>query len=405
MITSPLGARECAGMKVSLTTKYRAPHRRPRRPANFSLLNPRVQKSLLALQRAMESRTFLKAAERLVAATIPCDVVYTLLHFEIDRGRSMTAWGSDGAQFTNEYVRASLIGNPLGWVLATHKGVKSFPLCDCYPNLEAMERDPFFIRFCKRIGTYHATVLIFWRENLDGADLIVSPHRGPQWPKFSEEEVARMDLIHPHIDAAYRRVNKLQSQNCARRGLEEFIGLLPLPAVLVDWKLTTLFHNMAGREIAARWAGAGPHDKCSPNAFEIPPDLLGEIEVMKEDWTTALRAGPGPTNFLERTVAHPNQPGLRAQISMTALRSPHFGKPSFIIRFETERHGSNGKLAALTRLSARERDLALMVSDGMSNQEMADALGRSLNTVKSELHSVFKKLEIPSRARLMALLR
>ena len=46
-----------------------------------------------------------------------------------------------------------------------------------------------------------------------------------------------------------------------------------------------------------------------------------------------------------------------------------------------------------------------MVSDGMSNQEIADALGRSLNTVKSELHAVFKKLEIPSRARLMALLR
>jgi DNA-binding CsgD family transcriptional regulator len=46
-----------------------------------------------------------------------------------------------------------------------------------------------------------------------------------------------------------------------------------------------------------------------------------------------------------------------------------------------------------------------MVSEGKSNQEIADALGRQLNTVKSELVSVFIKLEIPNRARLMALLR
>jgi DNA-binding CsgD family transcriptional regulator len=46
-----------------------------------------------------------------------------------------------------------------------------------------------------------------------------------------------------------------------------------------------------------------------------------------------------------------------------------------------------------------------MVNEGKSNQEIADALGRQLNTVKSELHSVFRKLEILSRARLIALLR
>jgi hypothetical protein len=30
-----------------------------------------------------------------------------------------------------------------------------------------------------------------------------------------------------------------------------------------------------------------------------------------------------------------------------------------------------------------------MVNEGKSNQDIADALGRQLNTVKSELHSVF----------------
>jgi DNA-binding CsgD family transcriptional regulator len=380
-----------------------APQREPRRAAELSLLNPKVQKPLLALQTAMESKSFLKAAEQLLQAVVPCDVVYTLLHYSMDRGCSTVAWGSDGSVFDNEYLRASLQGNPLGRVLATKPGVKVHTLRDCYATEEAMESDPFFVNFIKRIGLRHACPMIFWREKLDGADLVIGAHRSARWPPFSSEDVAAMELIHPHVDAAYRRVNALQSQRCARRALEEFIDLLPLPAILIDWELTPFFHNTAAREAAARWSGAGRHVKVAAQEFTVPPDLLMTIGTMKEDWTNALLKAPGPTTFLERTLTQST--GWRALISMTALRSPHFGRPSFVIRFESDIPARNGRLAALTRLSTRERDLALMVSDGMSNQEIADALGRSLNTVKSELHGVFKKLGIPSRARLMALLR
>jgi DNA-binding CsgD family transcriptional regulator len=390
---------------VSLSTKYSAPQREPQPAPELSLLNRKVQKPLLALQAATESKTLLKAAEQLLHAVVPCDVVYTLLHYSMDRGRSTVAWGSDGSVFDNEYLRASLQGNPLGWVLATKPGVKTHTLRDCYPTEEAMESDPFFINFIQRIGLRHACPLIFWRENLDGADLVIGAHRSAKWPAFSPADIAAMELIHPHVDAAYRRVNALVSQRCARRGMEEFVALLPLPAILVDWELKGLFHNAAGREAAARWAGASAHLNTPAKGFQPPPDLLCVLAEMKQDWTAALLKDPGPAIFLERTLSHAKHAGLRALISMTALRSPHFGKPSFVIRFESDTPGADGRLATLTRLSKRERDLALMVSDGMSNQEIADALGRSLSTVKSELHVVFKKLEIPSRARLIALLR
>ena len=394
-------------MKVTLATKYSAPHREPESAGALSLLNPKVQKPLLALQTAMGSRTFLKAAEQLLHAAVPCDVVYTLLHYSADRGRSMIAWGSDGVVFSNDYVQASLRGNPLGWVLATQPGAKTFALCDCYPDLAAMERDPFFLRFIQGIGIYHATVMIFWREHLEGADFVMGPHRGPQWPKFSPEEVATMELIHPHIDAAYRRVNELQSQNCARHGMEEFVALLPLPALLVDWNLTLLFHNDSAAQAVARWAGTDPHLKLTRRLFKLPEDLRTALDAMREEWTTTLRdeAGAASTPFRERTLVQASDPQMRALISMTALRSPHFGKPSFVVRFEEHGDRAQGPLSALTRLSSREQKLVHLVCDGRSNQEIADALGRSVNTVKSELHAVFKKLGIPSRTRLMALLR
>lgn len=382
----------------------------PRHPparglGELSIHNPRFQKLLLALHTATESRRFLKAAERLIHFAIPCDVVYTLLHYSMDRGRSTVAWGSDGSTFSNEYLRESLIGNPLGWVLATKPGVKTWALCDCYPSIEAMESDPFFIRFIQGIGIYHASTMIFWRENLNGADLVMGPHRSAEWPKFSPEEVGRMEAIHPHIDAAYRRVIKLESQTCARRGLEEFVSMLPLPAILIDWEFVALFQNNTAENAAAVWNGNDGHLKPSGRDIFVPSDLLTVIEEMRGEWTTALREDPGPAVFRERVVRHPHESGMRALISMTALRSPHFGRPSFVVRFETDRRGPDGALSALTRLTSREQKLVKLVCEGQSNQEIADAVGRAVNTVKSELHTVFKKLGIPSRTRLITLLR
>jgi DNA-binding CsgD family transcriptional regulator len=45
------------------------------------------------------------------------------------------------------------------------------------------------------------------------------------------------------------------------------------------------------------------------------------------------------------------------------------------------------------------------VCEGRSNQEIADEARLSLPMVKKHLHAVFRKLEVNSRSRLIALLR
>ena len=62
-------------------------------------------------------------------------------------------------------------------------------------------------------------------------------------------------------------------------------------------------------------------------------------------------------------------------------------------------------LSHLVRLTRREQNLARLVCDGRSNQEIADESGLSLETVKKHLHSIFQKLEVPSRSRLITLMR
>jgi DNA-binding NarL/FixJ family response regulator len=51
-------------------------------------------------------------------------------------------------------------------------------------------------------------------------------------------------------------------------------------------------------------------------------------------------------------------------------------------------------------LTAREREVAELISLGASNKEIADRLGITERTVKAHLTSVFQKLHLSSRLQL-----
>jgi DNA-binding CsgD family transcriptional regulator len=57
------------------------------------------------------------------------------------------------------------------------------------------------------------------------------------------------------------------------------------------------------------------------------------------------------------------------------------------------------------RLTPAERAVALVLADGLSNQQIADQLGKSVNAVKFILHRIYVKSGVPNRAALVAVLR
>ena len=61
------------------------------------------------------------------------------------------------------------------------------------------------------------------------------------------------------------------------------------------------------------------------------------------------------------------------------------------------------EMTMLRRLSVRERELMLLVAEGLSNKEVAGQLDISERTVETHLQSIFRKLGIRKRTRLAAL--
>ena len=157
----------------------------------------------------------------------------------------------------------------------------------------------------------------------------------------------------------------------------------------------------------------GPEEaKRTKASSSMPSEILDRCRVLKEKWRTAQpqMGRRRRTDFKEEQVNHPRLPDLRATIQLKQINSVGVARPHFFIACEDlcrygERSGRFGlfRLPGLARLTRREREVAQLACEGRSNKEIAQNACLSLPTVKKHLHSVFRKLQVPSRSRLVAL--
>ena len=78
--------------------------------------------------------------------------------------------------------------------------------------------------------------------------------------------------------------------------------------------------------------------------------------------------------------------------------------PSFVIELERVERPDHPSLL-LQKMTAGEREVAMVVLDGLSNQEVADQLAKSVPAVKFLLHRIYQKTGVSNRAALVAALR
>jgi DNA-binding CsgD family transcriptional regulator len=253
--------------------------------------------------------------------------------------------------------------------------------------------------------------LNFWHGGLFQG--LIGLHRTSGQRDFTDAELTLLEQLHPHFNTVLQRILSLHRERAVRLSLEKLLVNLPIATVLLDWDLRVASRNHSAVELCARWE-IGPERAAREKyrAFRLPREVLAYCEQFKATWNPCLHrecALAAPAGIY---LSHPQQPGLRASVNLLQLDAAPLSMPMFLIRFEDNQdrwRPANGHpagaISLLTRLSPRERDVARLVGQGCSNDEVAQKLSKSVLTVKRQLRSIYQKLDVDSRGRLTALLR
>jgi DNA-binding CsgD family transcriptional regulator len=367
-----------------------------------AVIDPSLEKTLLSLHAAMDVGSFWKAIQQLLATAIPNRLVGLML--QPNPTLPMIA------RWTSPMPDGFFAAEPLKNHIAAQPRQRFVRISDLFSNRSSLMKSTFYRRYMAPQKCAHGVGLPFWK----GQRLIcvIAIMRTATQGDLSPAEIKLLQQLYPQFWTALRRLRLLEREHSVRMDFEEFLSRLPMPTILLRWNLKPIYQNRAARDFCAVWE-KGPEEAQLMNAASpIPSEILDRCRLLKEQWARAQRPIAPQAGFREERVHHPRSPHLRATLHLKQLGSAGVARPHFLIECEdlrssaAARSGSaSSRLPHLVRLTRREQEVARLVCEGRSNQEIADDAGLSLAMVKKHLHAIFRKLEVPSRSRLIALLR
>jgi len=365
------------------------------------VIEPALERPLLNLHRAMDVNSFWRAVQQVLSVSIPSHAIrLTLQHNPILP--LITRW-------TRPVPTGFFAAEPLRSYFAGKAYRKFVRVGDLFSSRSSLLKSAFYRRYMKRQEFAHGVVLSFWKRRrlICGIAIMRSAKQGD----FSSAELRLLRELYPQFMAALCRLWALEREHSVRMELEEFLRQLPLPTMILQWNLRPIYQNRAARDFCAVWEKGPEQAKRTKATSPIPSEILDRCRVLKQQWLEAERqALSNPRRiFKEEQVHHARLPHLRATIHLKRIKSAGVARPHFLIECENScRNGGaparlvDSHLPALARLTAREQEVARLVCGGQSNKEIADAAHLSVAMVKKHIHAIFRKLEVPSRSRLVA---
>ena len=366
-----------------------------KRAATETILGSVVEKPLLCLHAAPRIEPFWIAVQHVIEAVLPDSLVgLTLQHHPISPLI---------AKWSRPILDGSFDAKPIETYLIRHpRGRRFVRVSDVFPKREAMLRSDFYRKYMAPQKRLHAIGLFFWQHQRLLA--IIAIMRTAKQGDFTPVQTKLLRHLYPQFQTALRRLQLVEREHAARTALESFLNRLPLPTILLRWNLRLVYQNKAAREFCNLWAVGPELAPLTKADAPVPAEILDRCRDLKEEWRQSSQLATPRMVLRQEVIHHSKWPFLRATLSMRQLSTGSLARPHFLSECEELRQPAR-PLPHLVRLTQREQQLTGLICDGQSNQEIADEAGLSVAMVKKHLHSIFHKLEVPSRSRLIALMR
>jgi DNA-binding CsgD family transcriptional regulator len=270
------------------------------------------------------------------------------------------------------------------------------------PNL--LHRSLFYKKLLLPSECEYGASVVAWRDSTWLATLTVM--RGKDQGDFSDDHMQELQALQPHFACVIRRLAKHQETRLIDSSLRHFMSSLPTATLILDWNLKVMHYNSVASHLCSLWKNG---DRASlfkaPRRLQVPGDILAELEQMRPSiMAQRWGQGQGGRRSMHHEYRHPSSPWLSASIEFLPSRSLSLSKGTFLVTLKEE-HALNrsGSLSdKINQLTRRERECALLAAQGLHNRDIANKLGKSEITVRNQLSSIYRKLGIDTRHKLIA---
>lgn len=397
--------RTAVAMTKSSPARQRAASTRTRQKADPEI----PARDLLALLEAKDLPALIDAGFRVLQRVVPCD--FASAFYQTSRKGLLKERDSRGIVYTPQFVQRNIAINPAIPLAFANPGVRILTTRNAIPGPDsAIRASPFYREVMQPQGWRHAVALCFWGE--PAADLpvfVLSVYRIEGRADFGSADVTLLEGIHPFIACAVNRLHEREKAKSMRDGVAITGRDGTRGLAVLDANLRLVEANALGRRMAAGWGPVSPATRrrdVTP-AWMLPPQLATECRAMRRAWESSLSANPDANALRRRRkMLHPSVEGLSASISMVCRNTSGLSEPTFVLEFERRARRTTVRMhrerPLLEMLTEAERTVAVVLMEGVSNQEIADRLAKSVDAVKFLLHRIYQKTGITGRAALVA---
>jgi DNA-binding CsgD family transcriptional regulator len=365
---------------------------------------------LLALFSAKDLDALIDAAFHMLSATVTCDFVSTF--YRTGGDALLKERDSLGRESGPEFMRRYIELTPAIPIAMANRGIKIISTRTALPRSEELRKMAFYREIMQPQGWRHGVALCFWGEPpAESPIFVASVYRREGQRDFSKHDVARLESVHPFLDAGVNRLHEREAAQAVQDGVAVAVRDGGFAVLDQDFRLVQA--NLVARRLCAAWlAPSVATDIKGPSlAWRLPPQLLTACRELHNEWRLVVRADPDATAASRcRQLAHSSVRGLTASITMICPGTAGLSKPTFVLEFDRRVCGvsldrQDQSAPLLQNMTESERAVAIVLADGLSNQEIAERLGKTVDAVKFLLHRIYQKTGFPSRAALVAVLR
>lgn len=368
---------------------------------------------LLALLVAKDLEALVDAAFPVLHRTVRCDFVSVF--FRSAGNGLLKERDSRGREYGPEFMRRYVELTPALPLAMAHRGIKILPTRATLPRTtEKLKRTAFYREIMRPQGWRHAVALCFWGDpTADAPVFVASVYRREGRTDFTAQEVAKLESTHPFIDCSVNRLHEREASTAVRHAMADTVQNGTRGFAVLDRNFVMVQANPVAHQLCAAWLGdtSVKSGKYALRAGELPAELVAECRELHRQWESIVRGDPDATGFhRQRRVSHSSVPGLTALITIVCPDNAGIAEPTIVLELDRYVHGVTVETAdrsapVLQEMTAAERAVAMILADGLSNQEIADRLGKTVYAVKFLLHRIYQKTGIPNRAALVAVLR